>query len=124
MVERPAPHVGQRGDFDGAPFGVLLNLLGREHVVQGVVKRAQVGRDFFVEVAGQETECFAGFDSRAGEDDARDFFLLERLHGQRHRQVSLARASRADAKGQVVLANGFQVAFLADGFGRDGRFSG
>jgi hypothetical protein len=52
------------------PFRKAGDILGVEHVVQGVVERAEVGQDFLAQVAGQEAERLAGLDGRAGEDDA------------------------------------------------------
>ena len=71
VVQRASAHVGERRDLDDAAFHVALDFLGFEHVVERVVERAQVGHDFFLQVAGQKSERLAGLDGGAGEDDAR-----------------------------------------------------
>ena len=119
VVERPSAHVGQRSDFDRAAFHVLLDFLAGKHVMQRVVEWAKVRRDFFVEVAGQKTERFAGFHRRASQNNARNFLLLERLNGHRHRQISLAGAGGTDGERHVVMTNRLHVFFLADCFRRD-----
>jgi hypothetical protein len=77
IAQRAAAHVGQRGDLDDIAGHEFLQFVSFEEVVEGVVERAEVGKDFFLEVARQEAKGLAGFDGWAGEDDAFDFFLLE-----------------------------------------------
>src|SRR5438552_2822842 len=91
-----------------------------ERMTDHVAERTEIGRDFFVEIAGQKTERFAGFDGRAGQNDTRNFLLLEGLCGHCHRQVSLAGACRADAESDIMLADRFEVLLLADGLWSDG----
>ena len=89
-----------------------------------VVQRAQIRHDFFVKIAGQKTQRFAGFDRRTGQNDATDLFLVQRRDRHRHGQIGFARAGRADAERDVVLADGIEVFFLADGLGGDALFCG
>ena len=70
LRERAAAHVGERRDLDDALLGEAGDFLGVEHVVQRVVERAEVGEDFFAQVAGQKAERLAGLDGGAREDDA------------------------------------------------------
>ena len=69
---------------------------------------------------GRKPEPLAGLDRRAGEDDALDLLLHQRADGQRHGQVGLAGARRADAEHDVVVADGVDVALLRQPLGRDG----
>src|SRR5437899_3105854 len=119
VVQRASAHIGEGRDLDGASLHVFLDLLSREHVVERVVERAEIGRDFFVKVAGQKTERFAGLDGRAGQNDPRSLFVLERLRGHGHREVGLAGAGRADAERHIVLADCLEVFLLTDGLWSD-----
>ena len=98
-VERAAPHEGQRRHLDRAALDEPLRALGLEHVVEGVVERAQVRVDLGHEVAGQEAEPLAGLDGGAGEDDPVDLLGLERCDGEGDGQVGLAGPRRADPEG-------------------------
>ena len=113
VVERAAAHERQRGDLDGLALEQPLRALRLDHVVQGVVQRAQVRVDLRHQVAGQEAEPLAGLDGRAGEDDPLDLLGLQRLDGHRHRQPRLAGAGRADAERDDVVGDGVDVALLA-----------
>jgi hypothetical protein len=53
-------------------FHALGDLLGRQHVVQRVVERPQVGIDLLAHVAGQEAQPLAGLDRRSRQHDALD----------------------------------------------------
>ena len=64
MRQRAAAHEGQRRDLDLTRFHAVGDLLGRQHVVQRVIERPQVGIDLFLHVAGQEAQPLAGFDRR------------------------------------------------------------
>ena len=81
------------------PFSMYaLRRSGVEHVVERVEERAQVRVDLREHVAGQEAEPLAGLDGGAREDDPADLALGERRDGERHREVGLAGAGRADAE--------------------------
>ena len=119
VVQRPAAHVRERGDFDDAGLHEFRDHLRVHHVAQRVVEGPQVGVDFFVEGAGQEAEVFAGFDGGAGQDDPFDVLALQRLDGLGHGQVGLAGAGGADAEDDGVAVDGVDVVLLALGFGPD-----
>src|SRR5437867_111138 len=124
VVQRASAHVGQGRHFDGAALHVLLDFLSREHIMECVVERTEIGSDLFVEIAGQKTERLTGFDSGPGQNDTRNLFLLERLHGHSHGEVGLASACRADAKGHIMLADRFEVLLLTDSLWGDGGLFG
>ena len=119
FFQGPAAHVGQWRHFDDVAVDHLLELVIAEHVGQGVVERAQVRVDLFLQVTGQEAQFFPGFDSRPGQDDPFDFAVLEIKSRQGYGQVGLARPGRTDAEGDQVLADGIDVAFLAQRLGLD-----
>ena len=56
------------GHFDRAALHHAADLLGVDHLVEGVVEGAQVGVDLLRQGAGEEAELLAGLDGRAGED--------------------------------------------------------
>src|SRR5690606_30124815 len=66
--ERPAAHVGEGYDLDGVLVEVGRELVAGDHVLEGVVERAEVGIDLLAEVAGEEAEALAGLDGGAAED--------------------------------------------------------
>ena len=114
--QRAAAHVGEGGNLDDAFFGQAANILGVEHIVERVVERAEIGEDFFAEIAGEETEGLAGFDGGTGENDALDFVFEERGDGGGHREVGLTGAGGADAKDDRVGEHRLKVKFLAERF--------
>ena len=123
VVQRPPAHIGQRRDFNRPALGVLLDFLGGQHVVQRVVQRAQIRRDFFVQIARQKSQRLAGLDRRARQNDPRNFAIAQSRERERDSQIGFARARRPDAERDVVLADGVEIFFLADGFGGDARLS-
>ena len=72
LRQRAPAHEGERRDLDDAGLEVALDLVGRQHVVERVVERAQIGIDLLAHVAGQEAEPLAGLDRRPRQDDALD----------------------------------------------------
>ncbi len=84
-------------------FKVALDLLGRQHVVERVVQRAQIGIDLLAHVAGQEAEALARFDGGARKDDALDDAALEAMGGVGDGDIGLAGAGRADAEHEIGL---------------------
>jgi hypothetical protein len=117
VVERPAPHVGERRHLDGVAVEQALGALGPEHVVEGVVERSEIGVDLGQHVAGEEPQALARLDRRPGEDDPVDHPRLQRLHGEGDGQVRLAGAGRADPEGDDVAGDGVDVGPLATGLG-------
>ena len=115
VVQRAAAHVGQRGDLHGAVLEEFLELHGRNHVVQSVVKGLQVGIELLLHVAGQESQFFARLDGRAREDDAFDLLLLQCTDGQRNGRIGLSRAGGPHGEQQVVLVVEFDEPLLVDG---------
>ena len=122
LFKRPAAHVGQRGDLNRAALGMLLDFLDRQHVVQRILERAKVRRDFFVKIARQKTQRFAGLHGGTRQNNSRHLAVPQRRERHRHGQIRLARARRSDAERHVVGADGVEIFFLADGFGGDAGF--
>ena len=73
---RPA-HVGQRRDLNCAALGMFLDFFGGQHVMQRILQRAQVWRDFFVKIARQKTQRFAGFDGGARQSNPRHLAVAQ-----------------------------------------------
>ena len=102
MRQGAAAHEGQRRHLDLAVGQPADHLLGRHHVVQRVVERAQIGIDLLLHVAGQEAQPFAGLHRGAGQHDAVHLAGLQHRHRLRHREIGLAGAGRADAEHHLV----------------------
>ena len=103
LRQRAAAHEGERRDLDDAGRQVALHLRRRQHVVERVVERAQIGIDLLAHVAGQEAEPLAGFDGGARQDDALDLAALQALGGVGDGEIGLAGAGGAEAEHEIDL---------------------
>ena len=117
--EGTSAHVGERGDFDNAALEELAGALLPDHLIHGVVKGGEVGQDFFLKFTGQESEGFTGLDCGTGDNDAFHSAGEQFLECHRHGEVGFSGTCGADAKGDGVLVDGLQVAFLVEGLGDD-----
>ena len=70
VVERTAAHISQRRDLHGPLLDVFLQLGGRNHIVERIVQRLQIGIELLLHVARQETQLLARFDGRTRQDDS------------------------------------------------------
>ena len=96
--ERAAAHEGDRRDLDLARRDAALDLLGRQHVVERVVERAEIGIDLLLHVAGQEAEPLARLDRRARQDQPVDAAADQLRHRLGDGEIGLAGARRARAR--------------------------
>ena len=112
LVQRASAHVGERRDLDDVALDELRNAVEAEHLVEGVVDRAQVGIDLLREVARQEAEPLARLDRGANEHETAHAVALQRLDGARDREIGLAGARRADAEVQVDRLHVAQILLL------------
>ena len=115
MIERAAPHEGERRDFDGMAFDQAGDLVESHQIVKRVIQRAQIGIDLLRQVARQEAEPFAGFDRRPRQHQALDLLALQRIDRARHGEIGFAGAGRTDAEGDVVTADLLDVLALTRG---------
>ena len=121
VVERPAPHEGDRGDLDDAALEQLGRLLVAEDVVEGVVERPQVRVDLLDHVAGKEPQPLTGLDRGPGEHDPFDLLLQQGRGRHGHGEIRLPRPRRPDREDQVVPVDGLDVELLLRVAGRDDR---
>ena len=91
---------------------VALDLGRRQHVVERVVERAQIGIDLLAHVAGQEAQPLARFHGGPRQHDAVDEPALEALGGKGDGEVGLAGAGRADAEHEIDSFQGLDVGAL------------
>ena len=75
----------------------------REHVLQGVVERLEVGVDLVLHVAGEEPEFLACLDGRTREDDFLGCFFLESFYCKCDAEVCFSRSCRSCSKHHIVL---------------------
>ena len=123
-VESTTAHVGEGGDFEDSLIHHLLDFFDIEHIVEGVVEGAEVGKNLFLEISWKETEGFACFDGWAGEDDTTNLIGFEVGDSEGHGEVGFAGAGGADAEGEIVVANGVDVGLLKEGLWEDSGFFG
>ena len=119
VVERATAHEGQWRDLDGARGHQPRDRVGVDHVVQGVVERAQIGVDLVAQRPGQEAQPLARFDRRPGEDDPVDPLALQRSDRLGHRQIGLPGAGRADPEDDRVHVDRVDIPLLPQGFRPD-----
>ena len=118
-----AAHEGEGDNLNGAASGFCHAALGfgaSQQAAEGFVQGAEVGVDFLLHVAGEESQLFAsGFNGGSGEDEARGFAASDGLQCGGDRQVGFADAGGSGADGQVVGANLFQIFALSGVAGRE-----
>jgi len=124
MGEGSAAHEGDRRDLDLARRDTPLDLLGRQHVIEGIIERAQIGIDFLAHVAGKKAEAFAGLDRRPRQDQPVDRTGDQLLDGLGNGQIGLAAAGRTEREHHLRPAEGFDIACLCRSPGRDGLAPG
>ena len=124
MGEGAPAHEGERGDLDLAAGQASRHLLGRHHVVERVIERAEIGIDLLLEIAGQEAEPLAGLDGGAREHDAVDTAGLQHRHRLRHREIGFAGAGWADREHRFRAGEEFDIAQLPGAQRRDGAAAG
>ena len=91
------------GYLDYVVVHVFLELYGRNHIFECVVKRLEVGVDFVLHVAWQESEFFSGLDCRAREDNLAHLTVFQRSDSQGNGYVGLACTGGAEGKCEVVV---------------------
>ena len=102
---RVRPRMKASGAISISPRGEALHhLVARQHVVERVVERPQIGIDLLLQVAGQEAEPLAGFDRGARQDDALDLAAHQHIDRGGDGEIGLAGAGRAEAEHQIVVA--------------------
>ena len=90
----------------------LRELLGRQHVVERVVERPQIGIDLLAQVAGQEAQPLARLDRRPRQDDPVDAAAHQQVDRGGDREIGLAGAGGPEAEDQLVLAQRLDIGRL------------
>ena len=115
FAEGAAAHESQGGNLNLAALHQFFDLVDFQHVVEGVIEGAQVGKNFVVEVAGEEAERLTRFHGGPSEHDALDIPSLQGVDGGGHRKVGFAGAGGADPEDDVVAADGLKIGELSAG---------
>ena len=76
IVKSTTTHVSEGRYFDDFAGKSTLQFLRFHHIVQGVVERSQIGRDFFLQIAREKSKRLACLDCRPRQNDSRDLFFL------------------------------------------------
>ena len=116
---RPPAHEGQRSDLDNVALEVLVDLLGVEHVVQGIEQRPQVGVTFAIRSPGRKPSRSPASTAGRVRMIRLTSWRRERRGGHGDGEEGLAGSRRPDAEGDRVRPDGIDVALLVDGLRRD-----
>ena len=106
LVQGAPAHKGQGRDFNLPALKSLVHAVMPHQIVERVVQRTQIGIDFLHQIARQKTQALARLHQGARQHNALHLVALQRFYRCRHGQIGFARARRADAKHNVVLAHG------------------
>ena len=117
VVQGAPAHKGQRRNLQRLALKRFLHRLKAHQLVQRVIQGAQVGVNFLAQVARQKAQALAGLHRGPCQHDALHRAALQGVHRHGHGQVSLAGASRANAKGNVLGGDVVQVQRLVGGAG-------
>ena len=102
----------------------LRELVGRQHVVERVEDRPQIGIDLVAQIAGQKPQPLAGLDRRPGQDDALDAAAHQQIDRGGYREIGLAGSGRPEPEDELILAQRFDVGRLAGRARRDAALAG
>ena len=94
-------------------------MIARQHIVQRVIERAQIGIDFLAQIAGQEAQPLARFDRGARQNDALDGAAHQHVDRHGDGEIGLAGAGRTQAEDQLMGAQRAQIGRLIGGAGAD-----
>ena len=119
ITQRSTAHVGERGDLDHATLHKLIGAFAIHHVKEGIIERAHIRVDLFLEGAGQKAQVLPRLDNRARQDQAAYLMALERGDGERHGQIGFTGTGGTEAKRNGRRANGINIALLTERFGPD-----
>ena len=95
IVEGATTHVGEGHHLDDFPVAVATDLIVIEHLVKGVIERAQVRVDLLLEITGKKAEFFPRFYRRAAEDQLANFTRLEGFDSSLDCEIGFSRSCRA-----------------------------
>ena len=112
MRERAPAHEGERRDLDHAGGEAALDPLRRQHVVECVVERPEIGIDLLAHVAGQKAEPLAGLDRRPRQDQPVASAALQAGRGEGDREIGLAGAGGAGGEHEIVLLQRGEIGAL------------
>ncbi len=107
-----AAHERDRRHLDLAGAEPAGELIGRQHVVEGVEHRPQVGVDLVAQIARQKAQALAGLDRRPRQDDALDLPGHQQIDRGGDREIGLAGAGRPEPENQLAFAQCLDIGGL------------
>ena len=87
----------------------FCELVGRQHVVERIEDRPQIGVDLLAQIARQKAEPLAGLDRGPRQDDPLDLAGHQQIDRGGDREIGLAGAGGAEPEHQLVLAHRLDV---------------
>ena len=118
----PAAHKGQWCHFDFAGFKTAVDLFGRQHVVESVIERAQIGVDLVAHIARQKPQTFPGFNRRARQYNPVHPAGGKHRHRHSNREIGLSGSRRSQSECQLTIHQGAHVPLLPGRSRRDMTF--
>src|SRR5271166_2296521 len=119
VVQGSPAHERDGRNFNHRALQQLFYFIPFQHVVEGVIQGTQIRVYFFLHIAGQKPEPLTHFDSRPSQHDPAHPLVHERRNRHGDGQIRLSRSGGPEAEHQIVALNGFHIAALGYGLGRD-----
>ena len=90
VAQRPASHKSQRSNLNRVLFHHFAQLLGRNHVLQCIIQRLEIGVYLVLHVARQEAKLLASLYCGARQDDSPYLLILECSNGEGNTCIGFA----------------------------------
>ena len=120
IVQGASAHISQRCNLNGSGTHVITQLIGRYHVIEGIIERPEIGVDFFFQVTRKKSQVFPSLHGRTGKNDFFYHFIFQRPDGQSNRRIGFTGTGRPDGKNNVIFIGAGHHFFLVDRPGSHG----
>src|SRR6056297_589326 len=103
VIESPPAHIGKRGNFNNIFRELKLKFIKLYHLLQRIVKWAEVGINLLLQIAGKKSQVFTRFHRRTRQDNTLNLPLLKRAYRKCHRGICFTRSCRTNGEKYVVI---------------------